>query len=261
MPCLCSKTSRKHLSIFNQWAPQVRLPPTLRTLYKELSDASPDVIKKECENIIKTLKYDNEQLLFVEETTKNQSMGSIWYDQRIGLITGSIAHQALSTPSTSLIKKIFQSQCSLINSAAIRWGRDHEHVALSFYKNAMLKDNNPNNPKLITNTVFQRHTNFECINMGLVVDREYPWLGASPDAAFHCTCCEYGVIEIKCPYSVRKSLLTEAINGKVKNFYVVCENDFYSLRQNHPYFTQVQIEMRVTEQNYVTLLYGRHPKF
>lgn len=34
----------------------------------------------------------------------------------------------------------------------------------------------------------------------------YPYLGASPDGLTHCNCCGEGLLEIKCPYSIRKAL-------------------------------------------------------
>ena len=44
------------------------------------------------------------------------------------------------------------------------------------------------------------HTQFSCTPAGLVVNPEYPHLGASPDGWVNCDCCGRGVVEIKCPY-------------------------------------------------------------
>ena len=184
------------------------------------------------------------ELIFVEESTRNQNKSSIWYEQRIGRITGSIAHQASSTISASLTRRICQSQCQPINSAALKWGREHETVALNYYKSVMLDTCLPSKPKLIGN--FRKHVNFECANIGLVIDNEYPCLGASPDAKFNCSCCNFGVVEIKCPYSLRDSMLSQVIHDKEKEFYSTYESDMYTLYQ---YFTQVRLEIRVTETN------------
>ena len=132
--------------------PQAKLPPSLRSLYREeLSNVSPDVLKQECLKIFKYLSYEMHELMFVEESTRNQNKSSIWYEQRIGRITGSIAHQASSTISASLTRRICQSQCQPINGAALKWGREHETVALNYYKSVMLDTCLPSKPKLIGN--------------------------------------------------------------------------------------------------------------
>ena len=158
--------------------PQAKLPPSLRSLYREeLSNVSPDVLKQECLKIFKSLLYEMHELVLVEESTRNQKKSSIWYEQGIGLITGSIAHQASCTISTSLIKCICQSQCQPINSVALKWGREHETVALNYYKSVMCDTCLPSKPKLIGNV--RKHVNFECVSIGLVFGNEYPCLGAS----------------------------------------------------------------------------------
>ena len=218
--------------------PQAKIPPSLRSLYREeLSNVSPDVLKQECLKIFKYLSYEMHELIFVEESTRNQNKSSIWYEQRIGRITGSIAHQASSTISASLTRRICQSQCQPINSAALKWGREHETVALNYYKSVMLDTCLPNKPKLIDN--FRKHVNFECANIGLVIDNEYPCLGASPDAKFNCSCCNFGVVEIKCPYSLRDSMLSQVIHDKEKEFYITYESGMYTLNKKHQHFTQV----------------------
>lgn len=47
-------------------------------------------------------------------------------------------------------------------------------------------------------------------NCGLLVNPAFPWLGASPDRiAYDPTESSYGVVEIKCPYSLRNKKLDE----------------------------------------------------
>ena len=120
-------------------------------------------------------------------------------------------------------------------------------MALNYYKSVMLDTCLPSKPKLIGNV--RKHENFECVSIGLVIDNEYPCLGASPDAKFHCSCCNYGVVEIKCPYSLRYSMLSQVIHDKEKEFYITYESDMYTLNKKHQYFTQVRLGIRVTETN------------
>ena len=103
----------------------------------------------------------------------------------------------------------------------------------------------PSKPKLIGNV--RKHVNFECVSIGLVTDNEYPYLGASPDAKFHCSYCNFDVVEIKSPYSLRDSMLSQVIHDKEKGFYITYESSIYTLNKKHRYFTQVQLEMLVIE--------------
>ena len=66
------------------------------------------------------------------------------------------------------------------------------------------------------------HSDFNCLNIGLVIDKEHPWIGASPDACFRCTCCGF-VVEIKCPYSLRDTSLSKTIQQQ--KFYVTGNNE------------------------------------
>ena len=46
------------------------------------------------------------------------------------------------------------------------------------------------------------HLNFNCNDIGVVLFKKYPYLGASPDLIVKCTCCGKGVVETKCPSSI-----------------------------------------------------------
>ena len=65
-------------------------------------------------------------------------------------------------------------------------------------------------------------------------------VGASPDGLVSCTCCGNGILEIKCPYSVRNSLPTDVS-------YITKTNVGYNLSKKHDYFYQVQGQMGVLE--------------
>ena len=72
----------------------------------------------------------------------------------------------------------------------------------------------------------------------LLVCLEKPWLGVFPDGVTYCSCCEYGALEIKCPYSLRELGLFEAI--KSDTFYVKQHDEKYFLARNRKYYSQVQ---------------------
>jgi len=48
------------------------------------------------------------------------------------------------------------------------------------------------------------------LDSGLVVNPQWPFIGACPDGVIECDCCGRGVLEIKCPYCHRDSSVLAA---------------------------------------------------
>lgn len=73
-----------------------------------------------------------------------------------------------------------------------------------------------------------------------------PWLGASPDRlVYNPEELAYGVLEVKCPYSLRES---EPDFLKSHDFYLTFnENEEPSLNRDHQYYVQVLGQMALTE--------------
>ena len=44
------------------------------------------------------------------------------------------------------------------------------------------------------------HENLTIRDSGLIINPNYPYIGASPDAIVECKCCGIRCLEIKCPY-------------------------------------------------------------
>ena len=216
--------------------PKPHLPPNMRALYQqELATVSEEELTAACQSVHSATKYTTEELLYIEECTRNQSKSAAWFDQkRIGRITWSIAHQVLHTsidnPSKSIIKKICQNACrSKINSPALQWGREHENEALMAYEMISAYPDSQLQINLIND--YKGHKEFESKDIGLVVDNIRPWLAASPDGCIQCSCCGYGIVEVKCPYSLKETSLLEAI--KSEKFYVEFVNNKFKLKKSH----------------------------
>ena len=47
-----------------------------------------------------------------------------------------------------------------------------------------------------------KHENFKVVQCGTIVNREYPFLHATPDFLCSCSCCGDGCGEVKCPYCI-----------------------------------------------------------
>lgn len=92
------------------------------------------------------------------------------------------------------------------------------------------------------------HQSIKIHKTGFIIDADEAWLGASPDAEIICDCCGEGVVEIKCPFKHKDNSLS--LVAKTKEFYVKWRNKKYFLLESHPYFSQVQMEMAVTQKSY-----------
>ena len=85
------------------------------------------------------------------------------------------------------------------------------------------------------------HKNFTSTNLGLKVDRIYPYIAASPDLLVICHCCGNGAIEIKCPESVCESDPSEEnVDYLIKDV-----DNLIRLKKNHNYYAQIQGQMAI----------------
>ena len=83
-----------------------------------------------------------------------------------------------------LIRPICHPESVKFRSAATTWGCTYEKTALEDYKAAAI----------------HTHDSLVISESGLVVNPDYPEIGASPDAVVYCSCCGQGLVEVKCPY-------------------------------------------------------------
>ena len=51
--------------------------------------------------------------------------------------------------------------------------------------------------KLIEKKIESVHENFQIFDSGLWINKDFPYLGASPDGIVSCDCCGIGLCEIK----------------------------------------------------------------
>lgn len=137
-----------------------------------------------------------QQAMALEMGIRGQATSRLWHRERRLRLTASkygsiLKHQRAPT-------EIFLNSLSnqrIINARSITYGRGHERVARRSYSNSE-----------------QVHTH-DC---GLVVNPAFPFLGATPDAKV-CDCDEFGIIEIKCPYSARDMTVAEAVHKRTIN--------------------------------------------
>ncbi|CAN8014668.1 unnamed protein product [Ixodes persulcatus] len=112
---------------------------------------------------------------------------------------------------------------------AVQYGRNNEGATCDRYGSVM---------KSWGHNVSLQHC-------GLVVHPSCPWLGASPDRlVYDPEELTYGVLEVKCPYSLRDS---EPDFVRSLDFYLTFnENEEPSLNRDHHYYAHVLGQMALT---------------
>ena len=127
-------------------------------------------------------------------------------------------------------------------TAATRWGCEHEHVARDKY----------------TSVSSASHDNFRVEECGFFLSTEYPFIGASPDGLVTCACCSDGICEIKVCSITLLCMLVHKIITQINICSVLIvtkgkrskrqlntatsawqKNGMFHLRHSHSYFYQV----------------------
>lgn len=250
------------LSLFRQYTDpfistqkprNTNMPHPLPGLFKQeyINLAGPNLQEK-CDETFKSMQLTQEERGLVEKNTRAQAASSFWHEQRVGRLTASSAHTAIRANINSPPKSLVTSVCSTavnrpLNVPSINWGREHEAQAFNVYSAFMTKTNIDAVPsgQIYYDKQSLNHGVANTSRSGLLIDSERPYLGASPDGKVSCQCCGEGVVEIKCPFSLRDKPLREALEEN--KFYI---NKELHLNQNHPYYTQIQMQMHVARVEY-----------
>jgi len=99
-----------------------------------------------------------------------------------GRIAASKFRQACRTdannPSRSLIKSIYYPTESKFTNSAVAWGLEKKNIAVADYIKRMEGSNKE----------------FHFSKVGLMLNSQWSFLGASPDGLISCKCCGQGVL-------------------------------------------------------------------
>lgn len=194
----------------------------------------PDLLKV-CETV--DVKVTHEMAQLVEKETRLQSHSKLWYAYRAGRVTASrmkaVCRTNVAKPSQSLIKSICYPEAFNFFSKQTEWGCKHEKAAKEMYRRINVT----------------KHHNLQIVDSGLVINPQWPFIGASPDGIVDCSCCERGVLEIKCPYCHRESSVTTAVSEDPK-FCLKERDGEIHLDDTHSYYYQVQTQMFVCDVEY-----------
>ena len=151
----------------------LKLPKPLMLLY-DLSNRNLDKneMEKKIDDIIINMTVTNEEVQYLEASTKNQSDSLVRHQLRIGRITSSLIHAiariSIDNPAKSLIKKICYMSTNQVKVPSLSWGRDKEQLALLAYFNTF-SDPDFIGDSLCINPLVNLHTDFEIQESGLML--------------------------------------------------------------------------------------------
>ena len=186
-----------------------------------------------CQSV--SLNVTQEMADSVEVATRDQSKSKLWYKYRAGRITASrmkaVCHTDASKPSQSLIKTICYPEAFSFTSKATRWGCEHEKQARDIYVKALK----------------QHHDDFSVTDSGLVINSQWPYIGASPDGIVKCKCHGIGVL---CPFCHKETTLKEAAVDKTFCLKQQLDEERLRLDHLHAYYYQVQTQLFVCNVDY-----------
>ena len=96
-----------------------------------------------------------------------------------------------------------------------------------------------------------KHDDLTVSGSGLVINPQWPFIGASPDDVIECKCCGKGVLQIKCTYPHRQdSVDSAALNNDTFCLKIHDSDSALHLDHSHAYYYQVQTQMFVCNVNY-----------
>ncbi|XP_064460237.1 uncharacterized protein LOC135386925 [Ornithodoros turicata] len=165
----------------------------------------------------------------IERNTRQQSESPTWHEERRHRLTSSQFGTVLIRKEWSLkgLENLTR-QRDLSKVAAVKYGISNEPVAAQRYKEVL---HNMGHDAVIS-------------SCGLLVSPSCPWLGASPDRiVFDPVEDSYGVVEIKCPYSLRDQ---QACNLPGLNFCCEVDENGPKLKRDHQYYAQLIGQMAIS---------------
>lgn len=183
------------------------------------------------------LTITEEQSIAIEKATRGQAANPCWKNARTYLLTaskfGAVAKRKKDTPPDNLLK---QCRGYVFVSPLIKplsWGRRKESKALRSY--------GMHHHKKCGSCVYVE-------NRGLFINPKHPYLGTSIDGYIKCTKCGEGILEVKCPWTIRNLKPEDGV--AVKNYDYCCvmdDENRLTLKSNHNYMYQIMGGMALYE--------------
>ncbi|XP_071800280.1 uncharacterized protein [Asterias amurensis] len=184
----------------------------------------------------------SEQAHLIASCTTGQRESNLWPLYRFGRVTASVLGLVVKVMDGSS-KRDVSSLCakmlgknSFCPTKAMKWGIDHESVALDALKKHL---------------EFEGHQDVQMRSVGLYIDPDSPFIGASPDALVSCACCGLQSVEVKCPNNKANANNLDPntfLGAKAVDCLKVLGNETQHqvhLKERHDYFFQVVCQIGV----------------
>ena len=199
-------------------------------------DVSPQHLQELKDSFYSTkVRLTTEEAGKLQEETKEQTGSEVWIRERMKHITasraGGILKMKKTTRRSKKVEEILYSKFKGNQTTA--YGMNMEDTTRQQY----------------TEYQHQRgHTGLQTRKVGLVVNVQSPWLGASPDDKVLDPSASQplGIAEYKNPYSAKDLTLHEACNT-IKAFCLEKQREnaqvAHKLKRRHDYYYQIQCQM------------------
>ncbi|KAI5631791.1 yqaJ-like viral recombinase domain-containing protein [Phthorimaea operculella] len=188
-------------------------------------DMSPDEYEDRKISFLNELRLSSDERQELERSTVLQRHSTEWMTRRRKLLTssvfGEVCKKRESTSCASLVKKIIYGG-NLSTVPAIRYGIDNEETAIR---------------------QLEKQENIQIESCGLFVDREYEFLGTTPDGKY-----ADGLVEIKCPVSLAKFSLENAMK-KHPFWKLDSTSKTYLVNEQHHWYYQIQGQLHITQKD------------
>lgn len=187
-----------------------------------------DLLKEEESFFLEKLRISQERIIDVALHTTGQRSNPLWFVVKEYRLTASNFGKILhcfkkkngEKPAASLLKNLAFPK-NIANVRSIKWGIDHEAVAIKQFEEAT----------------------------GLVVLETGIWLhesgliGGSPDGLVG----DEAIVEVKCPYKYRFDVLEDVLSQDSSYFIQCNRNKEWSYNPNHEYYSQIQACLTFTK--------------
>jgi len=207
------------------------LPPTIPDIAKQC-----DSVDEIVEAALRPLSFDDVKR--ISEATVQQSNNELWFSVRTGRITASklkncadkvdLEEGKVRGETASYVKQIM-NYYPKAHSPAINWGIYNEPHAIADFVKAQRG--------------FHKHMKVK--PCGVFVCGQYPFIAASPDAIVTCDCCGDRPLEVKNPFKYRHMFI-QNYAAQMDSCLEILENGKISLKYDHAYYTQVQLQILAT---------------
>ncbi|KAI8498001.1 hypothetical protein Bbelb_239450 [Branchiostoma belcheri] len=197
--------------------PETHEPPQP---FSDTYDIASEQFQQMIHHKMTSMTISDQQRNDIEQKTRGQSTSSTWMETRKEKLTASNFGPAI-TCRVEPSKKLHPMLYSNFTTAATAFGNKNEEVAVEKY----VKTKRASDPQTT------------CKEVGLLVSKDRPWLGASLDRLVTDSTGEGG-LEVKCPASKQNQPVDAIVSDS--SFCLGKVDGKVSLKKGHRYFHQVQ---------------------